>query len=432
MAKKVLYLNDMMEKWLNENLHKFSIEQIKSLRDNPDLLIEPMFEAVKQHCKEFGLDYTQTQVYGEEQKYLKRKKQEQVSGRKWAYLDSPLSQELFDMATHAALDRKIISTHETTYLFDRKSIKPVAFKVFMDAYVLGHKPSGRLTKRMAEKLIRFNEFYDQNYSLDMFEQLSRKEQLLFYAKHIADGLTEEQEQFVSQFIDEHDYLPLFYLITAYYKNTDYKYCIASRDYYGLCGGERKSLEQIQSEFGVTPRRAREIVGIWSPRGLFNIDIPLDCWDPYQELFDDITLLTADNCHYEQIKKAEQLHMDVSDFMKIVAIRLPWITWISSVKRGDERFWGVSYRVEKLFFFTKFFNDIRQEQIRKERPKAVVFDLNRVCKKKKYHWDSNQPELTSEESAMIISVIKPILKEMLGIEAKGNKVIFPARKPRTKK
>ena len=89
-------------------------------------------------------------------------------------------------------------------------------------------------------------------------------------------------------------------------------------------------------------------------------------------------------------------------------------------------------MEKLFFFTKFFNDIRQEQIRKERPKAVVFDLNRVCKKKKYHWDSNQPELTSEESAMIISVIKPILKEMLGIEAKGNKVIFPARKPRTKK
>ena len=432
MAKKVLNLNDMMEKWLSENLYKFSIEQIKSLRDNPDLLIEPMFEAVKQHCKEFGLDYTQTQVYGEEQKYLKRKEQEQVSGRKWAYLDSPLSQELFDMATHAALDRKIISTHETSYLFDRKSIKPVAFKVFMDAYVLGHKPSGRLTKRMAEKLIRFNEFYDQNYSLDMFEQLSRKEQLLFYAKHIADGLTEEQEQFVSQFIDEHDYLPLFYLITAYYKNTDYKYCIASRDYYGLCGGERKSLEQIQSEFGVSRQRAREIVGMWCPRGLFDIDIPPHFWDLYQELFDDITLLTADNCHYEQIKKAEQLHMDVSDFMKIVAIRLPWITWISSVKRGDERFWGVSYRVEKLFFFTKFFNDIRQEQIRKERPKAVVFDLNRVCKKKKYHWDSNQPELTSEESAMIISVIKPILKEMLGIEAKGNKVIFPARKPRTKK
>lgn len=432
MAKKVLNLNDMMEKWLNENLHRFTIEQIKSLRDNPDLLIKPMFEAVKQHCKEFGLDYTQTQVYGEEQKYLKRKEQEQVSGRKWAYLDSPLSEELFGMATRAALDRKIISTHETSYLYDRKSIKPVAFKVFMDAYVLGHKPSGRLTKRMAEKLIRFNEFYDQNFSLDMFEQLSHKEQLLFYARHIADGLTEEQEQFVSQFIDEYDSLPLFYLITAFYKNTDYKYCIASRDYYGLCGGERKSLEQIQSEFGVSRQRAREIVGMWCPRGLFYIDIPPRFWDLYQELFDDITLLTADNCHYEQIKKAEQLHMDVSDFMKIVAIRLPWITRISSVKRGDERFWGVSYRVEKLFFFTKFFDDIRQEQIRKERPKAVVFDLNRVCKEKKYHWDSNQPELTSEESAMIISVIKPILKEMLGIEAKGNKIIFPARKPRTKK
>ena len=252
------------------------------------------------------------------------------------------------MATHAALDRKIISTHETTYLYDRKSIKPVAFKVFMDAYVLGHKPSGRLTKRMAEKLIRFNEFYDQNYSLDMFEQLSRKEQLLFYAKHIADGLTEEQEQFVSQFIDEHDYLPLFYLITAYYKNTDHKYCIASRDYRGLCGGERKSLEQIQSEFGVSRQRAREIVGIWSPRGLFNIDIPPHFWDSYKERFAEIPLLNADNCHYEQIKEEEQLFMDVNDFMKVLIYRLPWISWIYSVKRNDIRYWGVNYQLKKLF------------------------------------------------------------------------------------
>jgi hypothetical protein len=38
-----------------------------------------------------------------------------------------------------------------------------------------------------------------------------------------------------------------------------------------------------------------------------------------------------------------------------------------------------------------------------------------------------PLPTSEEAAMLISVIKPILKEMLGIEAKGNKVIFTAKK-----
>ena len=39
------------------------------------------------------------------------------------------------------------------------------------------------------------------------------------------------------------------------------------------------------------------------------------------------------------------------------------------------------------------------------------------------------ELTHEETEAIISILKTILKEMLGIEAKGNKVIFPARKPR---
>ena len=431
MAKKVLNLNDMMEKWLNENLHKFSIEQIKSLRDNPDLLIEPMFKAVKQHCKEFGLDYTQTQVYGEEQKYLKRKEQEQVSGRKWAYLDSPLSQELFDMATHAALDRKIISTHETTYLYDRKSIKPVAFKVFMDAYVLGHKPSGRLTKRMAEKLIRFNEFYDQNYSLDMFEQLSRKEQLLFYAKHIADGLTEEQEQFVSQFIDKHDYLPIFRLIEAYYENSKYQSCIAARDYSGLCGGERKSLEQIQSDLGVTPQRAQLLVRRGFFGGLYHIDIPLDCWDPYQSLFTE-PLLRIDSCHYEQIKEEEQLHMDINEYMLILQRRLPWAHSVWSVKRGDERIWGVHHNYYWKFRFYSFFNDIREEQLRKDRPKAVTIDLGRACKSKKYLSIAADEELTHEETEAIISILKTILKEMLGIEAKSNKFIFPARKPRTKK
>lgn len=432
MAAKTINLHSESKKWLRNMRPKLTREQKRMYEDRPELLLETVIDSYRQFCAGQGVDYKTTAMYQAELEFHQFQKQLQASRKKWAYLDTKQGIELFHMALHNVRERKMISLHNFYSLWDYGCQKPSGFKAFMEMYVFSDEPSPELTKKKMDDFIRLYEYYEQFYSLEAFERLSYKEQMLFYARHIAVRLTDEQERFVSQFIDEYDSLPLFYLITAFYKNTDYKSCIASRDYYGLCGGERKSLEQIQVELGVPPRRAREIVGMWCPKGLFDIDIPPRFWDLYQELFDDITLLTADNCHYEQIKKAEQLHMDVSDFMKIVAIRLPWMTWISSVKRGDERFWGVSYRVEKLFFFTKFFNDIRQEQIRQERPKAVVFDLNRVCKNKKYHWDSNQPELTSEESAMIISVIKPILKEMLGIETKGNKVIFPVRKPRTKK
>ena len=120
-------------------------------------------------------------------------------------------------------------------------------------------------------------------------------------------------------------------------------------------------------------------------------------------------------------------MDVNDFMKVLIFRLPWISWISSVKRNDLRYWGVNHQLTKLFHFQQFFADVRQEQIRKERPKTVTFNLNRICKGKKYQFMPQNPLPTSEEAAMLISVIKPILKEMLGIEAKGNKVIFTAKK-----
>lgn len=422
-------LNSELKKWGEKLYPKLTREQKRMYQDRPELLLEAVLDSYKQFCASQGIDYKTTAMYQAEQEYRHFQEQLQACRKKWAYLDTEQGIELYQMALHNVRERKMISLPNFYALWDYGCQKPSGFKAFMEMYVFSDEPSPELTPKKLNDYIRLYEYYEQFYSVEAFEHLSHKEQLLFYARHIAGRLTEEQKQFVSQFIDEYDALPLFYLITAFYKNTEYEFFRASRDYYGLCGGERKSLEQIQAEFGVSRRRAREIVGMWSPRGVFAIDIPPRFWDLYQEVFDDITLLTADNCHYEQIKKVEQLHMDVSDFMKIVTIRLPWIHWVSSVKRGDNRYWGVSSKLHYRFFFQKFFDDIRQEQIRKERPETVTFDLNKVCKNKKYHWDSNKPELTSEEAEMVISVIKPILKEMLGIETKGNKIIFPAKRKR---
>ena len=65
MATKKLNLNELMEKWLKENLDKLSIEQVKQLRDNPAIMLDAMFEGVRKACEERGMDYTQTQVYQE-------------------------------------------------------------------------------------------------------------------------------------------------------------------------------------------------------------------------------------------------------------------------------------------------------------------------------------------------------------------------------
>ena len=426
MATKTTNLNSELRKWIRKLRPKLTYEQKRMFRDRPEVLLEAVVDSYKHFCEGQGIDYTTTDMYQAELEFHRFQERLQAARKKWAYLDTPLGIELFNMAIHNVRERKMISLPNFFSLWDYGCNNPSGFKAFMEMYIFSNEPSPGLSKKKVDDYIRLYEYYEQFYSLEAFELLTYKEQMLFYARHIAGSLTEEQEQFVSQFVDENDYLPLFYLITAFYQNTDYKGCIASRDYRGLCGGERKSLEQIQAEFGVSRQRAREIVGIWGPRGLYNIDIPIHFWDAYQERFDEIPLLTAENCHYEQIKEEEQLYMDVNDFMKIIMHRLPWIGLISSVKRNDLREWGVSYRVEKLFHFQRFFHDIRQEQIRKERPKTVTIDLNRVCRATKYRWGSDQQELSSEDVAIIISVIKPILKEMLGIETQGNKIIFPAK------
>ena len=425
--KNTINLHTESKKWLKKLSRKLTREQERMYREHPEILLEAVIDSYKRFSEGQGIDYKTTAMYQAELNFRQFQKQLQASRKKWAYLDTPLGIELYNMALHNVRERKMISLYNFYSLWNYGCQKPSGFKAFMEMYVFGDQPSPSLSPKMVNDCIRLHAYYEQFYSLDAFEQLSYKEQLLFYARHIAGRLTDEQEQFVSQFIDEHDYLPLFYLITAYYKNTDYKYCIASRDYRGLCGGERKSLEQIQSEFGVSRQRAREIVGIWSPRGIFNIDIPPHFWDSYKERFAEIPLLTADNCHYEQIREEEQLYMDVNDFMRILMYRLPWINWVYSVKRNDGRYWGVNYQLTSLFSFQQFFTDVRQEQIRKERPRTVTFDLNRICEDKKYQFMSQNPLPTSEEAAMIISVIKSILKEMLGIETEDNKIIFPAKK-----
>ena len=427
MAAKSSNLNIELKKLIKELRSKLTYAQERMYREHPEIMLESVFASYKQFCEGQGIDYKTTAMYQEEQKFHQFQNQLQASRKKWAYLDTPLGIELYNMLLHNVREREMISRKTFYSLWDFECLKPSGFKAFMEMYLFGDQPSPELTPKMVDEFIRLHTYYEQFYSLQAFDQLSYKEQLLFYARHIAGRLTDKQEQFVSQFIDEHDHLPIFYLITAFYENTDIKSCIAARDYHGLCGGERKSLEQIQSELGVCRSYAHHKIRRGFPDGLFHVDIPLSCWEPYRELFAKLPLLTADNCHYEQIKEEEYLYMNVNEFMVAVIMRVPWINMVFSPKRGDDRLWGVGDCALRLFRFWQFFADVRQEQIRKERPKTVTFDLNRICKGKKYQMDPRKPLPTSEEAAMLISVIKPTLKEMLGIETKGNKIIFPAKK-----
>ena len=78
MATKKLNLNKMMKEWLDENLPKFPIEQVKQLRDNPDMLVEAVIEGLREACEERGVDYTTTPMYQEELKFRNQQAEEQA------------------------------------------------------------------------------------------------------------------------------------------------------------------------------------------------------------------------------------------------------------------------------------------------------------------------------------------------------------------
>ena len=433
MAKKI-NLNKELEKKIKELLPYLTPEQLQEIHDNPAILVDACVEGFKQACAERGIDYTTTPMYQEELKFRKLQEELQASVEKWEHLNTPEGEELFEMAFRVAWRRNMVS-HRAYHVLKygpHDSFTPAGFKVFMDQYVLRDKRPRFVTKKVAEELIRFNEFYDQNFSLDLFSQLSRKEQLMCYATYIAVRITDEQKQFLSQFIDEHDHLPMFWLITKFYENMDKndkeaRPYVAAREFYGLCSDERKSFEQLQSELGVSRQRVREILYHGFPGGLYGKSKPASCWEPYRALF-TAPLLTADNCHYEQIKEQEHLHMDVDCFLRVLGICLPWADLVHSAKNRDDRCWATAIPGAEQFSFDRLVWDIRQEQINKDRTEEKVINLTRICKSKDY-WESYpepvQPNL--EALPMIISTAKIILKEMLGIETKGNKIIFPAKR-----
>ena len=431
MATKKLNLNELMEQWLKENLHKFSVEQVKELRDNPAIMLDGMFEGVRQACEEHGLDYTKTQVYREEQKFRQQQAAEQASREKWAYLDTPENNELFEMAFRSAWHQGMVSSLAHSILYEFDSFSPAKFKMFMDKYVLIDKRGRFPGKKTSEELIRFNEYYDQNYSADIFAPLSPKERLMKIAYNFAIRLTDEELQFVSRFIDEHDHLPMFWLVAKFFENVDVTAMKVAREYYGICG-PRKSLEQLQQEFGLTAQRVRIRQEEGLHRGAYAKQSPQACWDAYRPLFAE-TILTMDNIPYERIKEEEHLQMDADCFFRLVGLCLPWTQVIRSVKVRDTREWYISAPGAEKFMFGKLFWRIRRAQYDKDRKEEVVFNLTQICKDKKYWWAYDEDVKPNPEAfPVIISICKTIVKEMLGLEPQRNKIIIPAKKSRVKK
>lgn len=428
MATKKLNLNKMMKEWLDENLPKLPIEQVKQLRDNPDMLVEAVIEGLREACEERGVDYTTTPMYQEELKFRKQQAEEQASREKWAHLDTPENNEMFEMAFRSAWQLDMVSSLAHSILYEFDSFTPAKFKVFMDKYVLVDKRGRFPGKKTSEQLIRFNEYYDQNYSEEVFAGLNSKERLLKIACNFALGLNDEEQQFVSRFVDEHDHLPMFWLVAKFFENVDIAAMKVAREYYGICG-PRKSLEQLQQEFGLTPQRVLTLQREGLYRGAFSKQSPKSCWDAYRPLFAE-PILTMDNIPYEQIKAEEHLVMDADCFMLLVGHCLPWTQVIKSVKIRDLREWTISAPGAEHFLFHKLFWHIRRAQYDKAREKEIVFNLNKICRDKSYWWAYGEDvEPNQEAFPIIITICKTIVREMLGIEPQRNKVIIPARKQR---
>ncbi len=194
MAAKTGNLHIELKKLIKKLRPNLTYEQERMYREHPEIMLESIVGSCKQFCEGQGIDYKTTAMYQEEQKFYQFQKQLQASRKKWAYLDTPLGIELYNMALHNARKRKMISLHNFYSLFDYGCQEPSGFKAFMEMYVFGDQPSPELSPKKVIYYIRLHAYYEQFYSLEAFEQLSYKEQLLFYARHIAGRLTDEQEQ----------------------------------------------------------------------------------------------------------------------------------------------------------------------------------------------------------------------------------------------
>lgn len=437
MAQKKIDVTQDIINWFKENVENFPIEELQKILMNPGVVVNDILDVYKKFCEEHSIDYTTTAMYQAEQEYRKQKEDEQTAKllakirkkealKKKNRVDTEEQIEIFNMAFRSAYQQKIVSNRVHDILYVHECLEPTPFKAFMEKFIADPRMF-RFGKKTKDELIAFYHFYMDNFSDEAIAKLTPKEKLMRIATDRAIVLKPEEEQFVSDFLDAHGHLPMFYLITKFYENVDERHYQAGRDYLGICG-TKKSFEQLQAELGVSRERTRDIIEhgirtLWSRRS------PVACWDAYRPLFTE-PFLTAENTHFEQIKHEEHLLMDADCFLKVAGFGMPWTDVIDSVKFHDKRQWIVSIPGAEKFSFHKVFWQIRQEQVKKVRIQEVVFDLGKICRSKDYWWAWNEIVKPNPEAfPTILTVCKRVIKEMLDIEPKGNKIIFPPKKAR---
>lgn len=109
MATKTTNLNSELRKWIRKLRPKLTYEQKRMFRDRPEVLLEAVVDSYKHFCEGQGIDYTTTDMYQAELEFHRFQERLQAARKKWAYLDTPLGIELFNMAIHNVRERKMIS-----------------------------------------------------------------------------------------------------------------------------------------------------------------------------------------------------------------------------------------------------------------------------------------------------------------------------------
>jgi len=272
----------------------------------------------------------------------------------------------------------------------------------------------------------FFEEFEQEHPAGIYHQLSPKGQLAYTIIRNSPFLTEDEQQFVRDFVEAHGYTPTFYLISKYFEHTNELFEIIVRENWGLCG-PRKSLEQISKEIQRTLAHTSLLYRKGARRMYWfakHFKFLNDNMGHYEQYFPE-DIQTPENISFEPIREAEQLKMDAESFVRLSGDVLPFLTKLER----EKSYWVFkNTNYSDYFRYGKLIDDIETELKNKRRYEKVIFDLEKICRDKEYWYleeDVKRPVKTAFPT--IIELSKLIIKDELGLDAKGNKIIIAPNK-----
>jgi hypothetical protein len=349
---------------------------------------------------------------------MARKLSRRASAKLMKFIEPAEHMTAYENAIDKSYVKGTLSHHNLAFIIGGFGLMtPKMLHAFNEMFVKNDRIKGMPASQKQELLDLYTE-YERILAEDPLS-ISPKERMMQDAKDYAPALTADEMAFVNRYIDEHEHLPMFYLLTRHYSHSEDKFIKAMCEYLGMFG-KKKILDQLSEELHLSKQTVREKVQREISQMEFR-QMHEHNWEPYREDF-TAQILTVDNIHYETIKEQEHLQITKEDFLNLCRHCLPWadIVEIGWLRRKNGARWVTGIQDVGLFSFDKLYAEIRDAKKDEKRTKPLVIDLSKYCRDKENYMPLSK-ERIRKAAPTTIMFCKLIVKEVFGIQAQGNKL-----------